>query len=200
MAAPVWAEPVTIAALGDSLTQGYGLVPDQGFVSQLQNWLEGAGAEVVLINAGVSGDTTAGGLSRIEWTLTPDVDGLIVALGGNDLLRGIDPAVSRENLEGILSVAAARDLPVLLVGLDAPSNFGAEWEAAFEAMYTDLSDQYDTLLYKDFLAPLRADFDQAGALETLMQPDRIHPNAQGVARVVEGIGPKVLDLISRTAK
>uniref|UniRef100_UPI003517D9C2 GDSL-type esterase/lipase family protein n=1 Tax=Pseudooceanicola sp. TaxID=1914328 RepID=UPI003517D9C2 len=95
------AEPVTIAALGDSLTQGYGLPQQAGFVPQLQDWLRAEGAEVVLINAGVSGDTTAGGAARVDWTLTPEVDAMIVALGGNDLLRGIDPAVSRANLEAI---------------------------------------------------------------------------------------------------
>lgn len=102
------ADTVTIAALGDSLTQGYGLVPEEGFVPQLQGWLEAQGADVNVINAGVSGDTTAGGLSRVAWTLTPDVDAMIVALGGNDLLRGIDPDVSRANLNGILQAGPRR--------------------------------------------------------------------------------------------
>ena len=94
-----YAEKVTIAALGDSLTAGYGLPVDQGFVPQLQGWLDAEGADVTVLNAGVSGDTTAGGLSRVDWTLTPDVDAMIVALGGNDLLRGLDPSVSRANLD-----------------------------------------------------------------------------------------------------
>lgn len=114
------ADEVVIAALGDSLTQGYGLVQEDGFVPQLQAWLAEQGADVTIINAGVSGDTTAGGLSRVDWTLTPDVDALIVALGGNDLLRGIAPEVSRANLQGILSAAAANSVPVLLVGMQAP--------------------------------------------------------------------------------
>ena len=101
------AEEVVIAALGDSLTQGYGLVEAEGFVPQLQGWLEVQGAQVQLINAGVSGAPTAGGLSRAAWTLTPEVDAMIVALGGNDLLRGIDPGVSRANLDGILQAAEA---------------------------------------------------------------------------------------------
>jgi len=197
VATPAIAEPVTIAALGDSLTQGYGLVPDQGFVPRLEGWLREQGAEVALINAGVSGDTTSGGLARVDWTLTPDVDGLIVALGGNDLLRGIDPALSRSNLDGILAAAQARDLPVLLVGLEAPGNYGADFKAAFEAIFPELSAQYDTLLYPDFLAPLTADTDRNGALRLYMQGDGIHPNAAGVERIVEGIGPSVLALIER---
>ena len=191
------AEPVTIAALGDSLTQGYGLIPEQGFVSQLDGWLEDNGADVELINAGVSGDTTAGGLSRIEWTLTPDVDALIVALGGNDLLRGIDPAVSRQNLDGILAIAAERDLPVLLIGMEASSNYGADYKAAFDGMYGDLSEAYGTLLYQNFLGALTRLEDRNGALERYFQPDRIHPNADGVELIVEDMGPVMLDLVER---
>lgn len=190
----VAAEPVTIAALGDSLTQGYGLPPEQGFVPQLQRWLDAAGEDVVLINAGVSGDTTAGGLSRIGWTLTPDVDALIVALGGNDLLRGIDPAVARANLDGILQEATTRGLPVLLVGMDAPSNYGAEYEAAFEAMYPELAARYDALHHENFLGALAALEDRNTAVERYMQPDRIHPNADGVALIVDDLGPRVAEL------
>ena len=110
------AEPVTILALGDSLTQGYGLAPSDGFVPQMSRWLEEQGAEVELRNAGVSGDTTAGGLARAEWSLDETVDGMIVALGGNDLLRGVDPASSRTNLEGILEVSPwSGNCPVLLL-------------------------------------------------------------------------------------
>jgi acyl-CoA thioesterase-1 len=113
------AEPVTIAALGDSLTAGYGLPNGDGFVPQMQAWLDANGAEVTLLNAGVSGDTTAGGLSRTDWTLTPDVDGMLLALGGNDYLRGLDPALSRTNLDGILTKAAAADVDAMLIGLTA---------------------------------------------------------------------------------
>lgn len=192
---PVWAEDITIAALGDSLTQGYGLPPDQGFVPQLQRWLDGQGAEVTLINAGVSGDTTAGGLSRIAWTLTPEVDALIVALGGNDLLRGIDPAVSRANLSGILSEARGRGLPVLLIGMDAPSNYGPDFEAAFEAMYPELAAEHEALHHPNFLGALAAFEDRAMVLETYMQSDAIHPNAKGVALIVEDVGPSVMGLV-----
>ena len=189
------AEPVVIAALGDSLTQGYGLPASQGFVPQLEEWLLSKGLDVRIINAGVSGDTTAGGLSRIEWTLTPEVDGVIVALGGNDLLRGIDPAASRSSLEGILEITGSRDLPVLLVGMDSPSNYGPDFEAAFDTMYPELAAEYGTLFYPNFLAALiRAD-DRKSALEEFMQGDGIHPNAKGIELVVEDIGPQVAELV-----
>ncbi len=191
------AEPVTVAALGDSLTQGYGLPSENGFVPQLQRWLDAAGEDVVLINAGVSGDTTAGGLSRIAWTLTPEVDALIVALGGNDLLRGIDPSVARSNLDGILTEAASRDLPVLLVGMDAPSNYGAAYEADFEAIYPELAKKHGALHHENFLGALAELNDRAGAVELYMQPDRIHPNREGVALIVEDIGVRVKELVAK---
>ena len=191
------ADPAVVAALGDSLTQGYGLAPEDGFVPQLQGWLDGQGAEAVVINAGVSGDTTAGGLSRIEWTLGDDVDALIVALGGNDLLRGIDPAVSRANLDAILAVADARGVPVLLVGMDAPPNYGADYEAAFESMYPDLAEAHGAVYAPDFLGALAALDDRAAVLRDYMQGDAIHPNRAGVALIVQDLGPYVLELIDR---
>lgn len=195
-AGAVQAETLTIAALGDSLTQGYGLPVEDGFVPQLQAWLRDAGADVEVMNAGVSGDTTAGGLSRVAWTLTPDVDAMIVNLGGNDLLRGIDPAVSRANLDGILAAAEDAGVEVLLVGLDAPSNYGPAYEAAFEGMYPELAAGYSVDLYENFFAPLLAEANQAGARAQFMQADGIHPSAQGVAKIVDGIGPSVLELIT----
>lgn len=191
------AEPVTVAALGDSLTQGYGLPQEDGFVPQLAAWLAAQGEDVAMINAGVSGDTTAGGLSRVDWTLTPEVDALIVALGGNDLLRGIDPAVSRANLDGILQRAAARELPVLLIGLEAPGNYGPDYKAAFDAIYPELAAQYGALHVASFLGALTAEEDQATALRTYMQSDGIHPNAAGVAKIVEALGPSVQVLVGR---
>ena len=190
------AEPVTVAALGDSLTQGYGLREDLGFVPQLQSWLVENGADVTVINAGVSGDTTAGGLARVAWTLTPEVDAMIVALGGNDLLRGIDPDASRANLDGILQAAEAADVAVLLVGMQAPGNYGPDYKAAFDAMYPDLAAQYDTLFLDSFFAGLPS--QDPAALRDFVQADGIHPNADGVARIVEGFGPKVLDLIEES--
>jgi acyl-CoA thioesterase-1 len=196
LSAPLAAEPVVIAALGDSLTQGYGLKPGDGLVPQLQAWLAKHGAEVRLINAGVSGDTTLGGLNRIDWTLTGDVKGLIVALGGNDVLRGLDPATSRANLEGILLKAEARGLPVLLVGMEAPGNYGPRYKAEFDAIFPRLAATHDVLLFPGFFDALRAGGDPA-ALADLMQPDGIHPNARGVALIVEALGPAALDLVGR---
>jgi len=193
---PALAETKTLLALGDSLTQGYGLPQEQGFVPQLQTWLQAQGADVKVINAGVSGDTTAGGVSRLDWSLTPEVDAMIVNLGGNDLLRGINPANSRANLDKILATAQARNLPVLLVGLRAPGNYGPDFKAAFDAMYPDLAAQYGVDLEMSFFAPLMADGDGRFEAET-MQPDGIHPSAQGVALIVQGMGPKVLALLAK---
>ncbi|MEL6806902.1 MAG: arylesterase [Pseudomonadota bacterium] len=198
-ATAAWSGEVTIAALGDSLTQGYGLPVEQGFVPQLEQWLQDQGQDVSVINAGVSGDTTAGGLSRVDWTLTPDVDALIVTLGGNDLLRGIDPEVSRANLDGILSAASGADVKVLLVGMQAPGNYGPEYKAAFDAMYPDLAEAYGTLYAESFFEGLGGAGTDPGTLGEFMQADGIHPNASGVARIVEGLGPFVLDL-ARQAK
>lgn len=192
---PVIAEEITIAALGDSLTQGYGLLPEHGFVAQLDVWLETQSADVKLINAGVSGDTTAGGKSRIDWTLTDGVDGLIVALGGNDVLRGIDPDVSRANLDAILGAATGKGVAVLLVGIPAPSNYGADYQTRFDAIYPDLAKEYGAILYPDFLTALRQNGGSGMAELSLMQADNLHPNPEGVTRMVAGIGPSVLALI-----
>ena len=193
------AEEVVIAALGDSLTQGYGLPQEDGFVPQLQDWLEGEGADVRLINAGVSGDTTAGGLSRVGWTLEPEVDAMIVALGGNDLLRGLDPAQARSNIDGILQAAEAADVEVLLIGMQAPGNFGADYKAQFDAIYPELAKAYGTVYLESFFAGLVDEgmpIDPA-ALRAWFQADGIHPNAEGVARIVEAVGPQVLTLIAQ---
>lgn len=193
----LWAGTVTIAALGDSLTQGYGLPAEQGFVPQLEAWLQDRGQDVTVINAGVSGDTTAGGLSRMDWTLTPAVDALIVTLGGNDLLRGIDPAASRANLDGILRAADAAGVEVLLVGMRAPGNYGPEYKAAFDSIYPDLAETYATLYAVSFFEGLGEAMADPSALGPFMQADGIHPNATGVKRIVDGLGPYVLDLIAQ---
>ena len=195
---PALAEPITLVAFGDSLTQGYGLPPQDGFVPQLQAWLTAAGEDVVVINAGVSGDTTAGGASRIDWTLTPDVDALIVNLGGNDMLRGIDPGVSKRNLDAILTAADAKNLPVLLVSLRAPGNYGAEFKVAFDAMYGDLAAKHQDLLAENFFIPL-IDLSSRLLDPALMQADGIHPNAAGVATAIETLGPKVRELLAQVA-
>ncbi len=187
----------TVLALGDSLTQGYGLVPEDGFVAQLDAWLDDNGSPAVVINGGVSGDTSAGGLSRVEWSLTPEVDAMIVALGGNDLLRGFAPEVTRANIEGILAIAQDRNLPVLLIGIEAPGNYGADYKTAFDAIYPTLSETYGTLYLDSIFAGLR---DADGTLTPsaeFMQSDGIHPNAEGVTRMITAIGPMVAKLIDR---
>ena len=192
------AEPVVIAALGDSLTQGYGLPEQDGFVPQLEQWLQDRGADVRLINAGVSGDTTAGGAARVEWTLTPDVDGMIVALGGNDLLRGIDPSVSRANLDRILGAANTAEVDVLLIGLPAPGNYGPDYKQDFDAIYPDLAQQHQALYAPNFFEGFDVG-DNTGNADRLMQPDGIHPNKNGVAVIVDTLGPYVLELVEQAS-
>ena len=200
-AAGAQADPVRITAFGDSLVQGYGLPQGQGWVPQLQGWLDAQGEEVELINAGVSGDTTAGGAARIDWTLADTPDALIVALGGNDLLRGLPPEESRRNLTAIMEAAEAKALPVLLVGIQAPGNYGADFKESFDGIYPDLAVRFDALLHPDSLAGIRAatgnDIQAAGAY---LQDDGIHPNAEGVALNVAAIGPKVQQLIDQVAQ
>lgn len=195
------AEPVTIVALGDSLTAGYGLADQaDGLVPQLEAWLRARGADVVVQNAGVSGDTTAGGLARLDWALGPEADALIVTLGGNDMLRGLDPGAARANLDAILTAADARDLPVLLVGMQAPANFGPEYKTAFDGMYAELAAAHGDLLAESFFAGLiaaGADPSDPASLATYMQADGIHPNPEGVTLIVEGLGPRVEELLER---
>ena len=193
------AEPVTIAALGDSLVHGYGLAPDMGFVPQLQRWLSDQGLDVVLINAGVSGDTTAGGLARVDWTLGSDVDALIISLGANDALRGLEPEAAMANLDAILTVAKSKNVPVLLVGIHAPGNFGPDYKLAFDAIYSDLASLHNVELYPDFLIALFDLPDRAAMLRDYYQADALHPNAQGVALIVMDMGPAVAALAAAVA-
>jgi acyl-CoA thioesterase-1 len=184
-------QPLTIVALGDSLTHGYGLPPAEGFVPQLDAWLAENGApEIEVVNAGVSGDTTAGGLARFEWSTAGGADAMIVALGGNDLLRGLPPEESRANLDAILEKADALGAPVLLSGMRAPLNYGPDFKDAFDAMYPELAEEHDALYDPFFLAGVEDD-------RSLWQSDGLHPNAEGVAVIVERIGPMVLDLAER---
>ncbi|AJE48893.1 arylesterase [Celeribacter indicus] len=191
------AETITVAALGDSLTQGYGLMREEGFTARLQDWLDAHDVDATVLNAGVSGDTTAGGLSRVDWTLSPEVGAMIVALGGNDVLRGIAPETARENLTGILEAARAKDVPVLLVGIAAPNNYGAAYRESFEAIYPDLSQEFDTLYFPNFLAPLTDLGEMSEVMARYVQADGIHPNAEGVKLIVEAMGPKVAELVER---
>ena len=198
VAAPALAE-VRLAALGDSLTQGFGLAQGEGLVPQLEGWLVDQGHSVTVLNAGVSGDTTAGGLSRLDWTLGDSPDAMLVALGGNDLLRGIAPAASRANLDAILRGLAEADVPALLVGLPAPGNYGPEYQAEFEAMYRELAETHDVMLHPDLLQPITARNQAGESVSDLMQDDNIHPNAAGVALIVESLGPVVSDFLDTIA-
>lgn len=185
------AEPVSIAVLGDSLVQGYGLPQELGFVPQLQNWLADHGATVTLINAGVSGDTSSGGLSRVDWTLGPGVDALIVSLGANDALRGVDPEVTRTNLNAILEVATDRSVEVLLIGIIAPSNYGPDYKESFQSIFPDLAEKFDVPLYPNFIQALVDLPDRSAVLAKFYQADALHPNADGVALIVNDMGPTV---------
>ena len=186
-----------VVVLGDSLVQGYGLNPQDGLVSILQDWLDDQGADAKLINAGVSGDTTAGGLARIDWSITRDVDALVVSLGGNDLLRGIWPEFTRSNLRGIMEAADARGLPVLLVGLEAPSNFGPEFKSEFESIFPELAEEFGALLFPRIFDPLMNEMSRDEARIIYMQDDSLHPNVDGVNLIVNSLGPYLLELVAR---
>lgn len=179
-----------ILALGDSLTAGYGLDQTQAFPVQLQAALVAAGENVTVINGGVSGDTSAGGRSRLDWLLASPIDGVIVELGANDGLRGLDPAQTRENLDWILMTLKARDIPVLLSGMLAPPNLGADYGAEFNAIYPELSKKHGADFDAFFLEGVAAD-------PSLNQADGIHPNAEGVAIIVKRLMPKVQQLLKR---
>ncbi|MDC0659637.1 arylesterase [Leisingera sp. SS27] len=192
-----WAEPLRITALGDSLVQGYGLPQGQGLVPQLERWLNENGAEVMLQNAGVSGDTTAGGAERAEWTLSDDPDGLIVLLGGNDMLRGLAPQEAHANLERILQTAQAKGIEVLLIGMKAPRNYGPEYKQEFDAIYPELAEEYGAVLHPDAFAGIAAAAgNDPAAAQGFIQDDGIHPNARGVALNVAAIGPAALQLLA----
>ncbi len=184
-----------ILAFGDSLVHGYGLPADQGFVPRLQAWLaDNDASDIAVINAGVSGDTTAGGLARIDWALAEDVDAVIVVLGGNDMLRGLDPGEVRSNLGGVLTAISAAGLPVLLVGLPPVQNYGEAYASEFRAAYRAVAAEHGAILYPSFFAGM-GDGRSPAEVMALMQPDGIHPNAEGVELIVAGIGPTVLELV-----
>jgi acyl-CoA thioesterase-1 len=194
LAAPPYAHaggrPVNIVAFGDSLTAGLGLAADETFPAQLQHALEVKGVAAVVANAGVSGDTTAAGLSRLEWSVPDGSDAVILELGANDALRGIDPALTRKALETMLGRLKERKIPVLLCGMLAPPNLGSEYGRAFNAIYPDLAAASGTILYPFFLAGVAAD-------ASLNQHDGMHPTAAGVAVIVTRIMPQVEELIAR---
>lgn len=185
--------PVKIVALGTSLTAGYGLEQGQGFVPQLAASLKSEGLNIELENAGVSGDTSAGGLARLDWSINDDVDAVIVELGSNDALRGFEPYQTRENLTAILEALKARNLPVLLTGMLAPPNLGEEYGEEFATIYPDLAASYDVLFYPFFLEGVAAE-------AALNQADGIHPNADGVKVIVEAITPYAVQLVEHARK
>jgi acyl-CoA thioesterase-1 len=191
------AAEIRILAFGDSLTAGFGLPEGEGFVPQLQAWLRANGApDATVLNAGVSGDTTAGGLARIDWALGDDADAVIVELGANDMLRGLDVAEMRANLDGILDAIDARKLPALLAGIPAPPNLGADYARSFKATFKDLAAEHDAIYVGSFLSGM----GRSGSVREvmrLMQRDGLHPTAEGVRLNVEAIGPSVLKLVER---
>ncbi len=191
------ANPLELVALGDSLTQGYGLAPEDGLVPQLQRWLTDHGAEVTVLNAGVSGDTTAGGRARLDWSLTDHTDALIVELGGNDILRGLPPEQARANLDAILTEARGRNLPVLLIGLPAPGNYGPDYKAAFDTLWPALAAKHGALLLDNLFTPILNAPPEVRATVKLMQDDGLHPAPAGVRLIVEFLGPHVLDLLAQ---
>lgn len=184
------AQPVTIVAFGDSLTAGYGLPGPDAFPAKLAAALKTKGENVEIANAGVSGDTATGGLARVEWSVPDGTDAVILALGANDLLRGIDPAVTEKALDGILAKLTARRIKVLLAGMLAGKNMGAEYEARYNAIFPALAKKYDALFYPFFLDGVATD-------RALNQQDGIHPNAAGVDAIVARILPNVDALIAQ---
>jgi acyl-CoA thioesterase-1 len=184
------AREVRILALGDSLTAGYGLARSDGFVAQLEAALRAKGIPARVLDGGVSGDTTAGGRARLDWALADRPDVAIVALGGNDGLRAIPPEATYANLDAILRRLAERNVPALLAGMLAPPNLGAEYGEAFRGVFERLAQEHDVVFYPFFLDGVAAD-------PALNQPDGIHPNARGVAVMVERILPAVERLIDK---
>ncbi|HEX8827657.1 MAG TPA: arylesterase [Xanthobacteraceae bacterium] len=182
--------PIHVVALGDSLTAGLGLTVKQGFVPRLQAALAAKGVVADIANAGVSGDTASDGLARLDWSVPQGTDAVIVELGANDMLRGIDPRVTRNALDTMLTRLAERHIAVMLCGMKAAPNLGAEYGKAFDSIYPDLSAKHGVLLYPFFL-------DGVAANAALIQTDGLHPNAAGVDVIVGRILPKIEELIAR---
>ena len=181
---------ITLIAFGDSLTAGYQLPPSAAFPAQLQVALAAKGFKVEIVNAGVSGDTTSGGLERIEWTLQSPADGVILELGANDALRGIDPEAPRENLDKILAILKSKDVEILLAGMRAPQNWGAEYAKAFDAIFPELAAKHAVSLYPFFLEGVALDPD-------LVMQDGLHPTKKGVAEIVGRILPHAEAMIRK---
>jgi len=181
---------VKIVALGDSLTAGFNLPASAAFPARLEKALRAKGLAVEVANAGVSGDTASGGLARLDWSVPEGTDAVIVELGANDMLRGLDPKVTRGALEEIVRRLEARKLAVLLAGMRAIPNLGIDYVQGFESIYSDIAAKHDVILYPFFLEGIAGD-------RTLNQRDGLHPTAEGVDRIVAGILPKTQELVAR---
>jgi len=179
-----------LLVLGDSLVAGYGLLPGQSFPAQLERDLKASGRDVTVINAGVSGDTTAGGLARLDWSLADDPQAVIIVLGGNDMLRGLPPEAAAANLDAIITGLGSRGIEVLLAGMMAPRNMGPVYVDAFDAMYPDLADRHDIEFYPFFLDGVALD-------PALNLNDGLHPNEAGNAEISRRIMPVVIRLLAR---
>jgi acyl-CoA thioesterase-1 len=178
-----------LVMLGDSITAGYGLPAGEALPDKLQAALRANGAKVTIVNAGVSGDTTADALARFDWVLAGEADGVFIALGGNDLLQGVDPEITEENLRAIIGKAKTRGLAVMLAGMRAPGNYGEDFRSAFDAIYPRLAREEGVALYPFLL-------DGVGGEAGLNQRDGIHPNPQGVAAIVEKLAPFIAGAIA----
>jgi acyl-CoA thioesterase I len=184
----VLAAPLRLLVLGDSLTAGYGLPHEDGFQARLAAALHGQGLDVTLVDGAVSGDTSAGGLARLDWVLADGADAAIVELGANDGLRGLDPGEMERNLTAILDRLAAKHVKVLLTGMYPPPNLGPDYTRDYRAVFDRLS-QRPGIIYDSFL------LDGVATHPSLIQPDGLHPNAEGVARIVKRLLPLVVRLL-----
>jgi acyl-CoA thioesterase I len=189
-AADARSKPIKIVAFGDSLTAGFLLTSSQAFPAQLQKAITDKGHLVEIINAGVSGDTTSGGLERLDWSIPDGTDAVILELGANDALRGIAPEVARKNLDAMLAKLKARNIDVLLAGMAAPENWGKDYSDDFNKIYRDLSAQYGCLFYPFFL-------DGVALKPELNLSDGLHPTGKGIAVIVERMMPMVEQLLER---
>lgn len=188
--APTPSRPLRLLMLGDSITAGYGLPAADALPVRLQEALRARGRNVTVINAGVSGDTTAGGRARLDWSLAERPDAVIVALGGNDVLRGIDPRATRANLTTILDRLRDRGLPAMLAGMLSPPNLGADYARELDAVFRDLGGREGVVSYAFLLEGVATN-------PAMNQPDRIHPNQRGVAELVRRMLPAVETLLDR---
>ncbi len=197
VASSVRAEPKTIVAFGDSLTQGYGLPADLGFVPKMGYWLGAQGVSVRMVNAGVSGDTTAGGLARLDWTLAETADLVIVNLGSNDMLRGLDPRLTYDNLQKIMAKLHSKNTQTLLIGHLAPLNYGKDYKKNYDQVFQQIAIENDTEFYPYFFEALVAIGEVVPNMQLYFQADGLHPNAAGVEALVSDIGPYVLRALKK---